>query len=86
MHVSPRGEVALAVTAAPCHLLFIFVQTQALLKTYNIGLDSEERNKAMVNAVAKRVGFKMPDAHVDTEVEKEAPSVKYGDILQEDKK
>ena len=38
---------------------------QALLIKYNIGIDPEKRNKSMVEAVAKRVGFKLPDQHSD---------------------
>jgi hypothetical protein len=34
---------------------------QALLLKYNIGVDPDQRNKEMVSAVAKRVGFKLPD-------------------------
>jgi hypothetical protein len=34
---------------------------QALLTKYNIGVDPEKRNTEMVAAVAKRVGFKLPD-------------------------
>ncbi|KAJ9514523.1 hypothetical protein QJQ45_016260 [Haematococcus lacustris] len=37
-----------------------FACAQSLLVRYNIGVDSEDRNKAMVAAVAKRVGFKLP--------------------------
>mmetsp|Transcript_24846 Transcript_24846/g.54100 ORF Transcript_24846/g.54100 Transcript_24846/m.54100 type:complete len:111 (+) Transcript_24846:33-365(+) len=33
-----------------------------LLITYNIGVDPDERNKKMVEAVAKRVGFALPKA------------------------
>ncbi|KAI8474900.1 MAG: hypothetical protein J3K34DRAFT_517760 [Monoraphidium minutum] len=32
----------------------------ALLRSYNLGLDPEERNKKMVEATARRVGFAMP--------------------------
>lgn len=34
---------------------------QELLSRYNIGVDPDERNKKMVEAVAKRVGFKLPE-------------------------
>lgn len=34
---------------------------QALLTKYNIGIDPDVRNKGMVAAVAKRVGFKLPE-------------------------
>ncbi|GBF89102.1 hypothetical protein Rsub_01819 [Raphidocelis subcapitata] len=32
-----------------------------LLLSYNLGLDSDERNKRMVEATARRVGFAMPN-------------------------
>jgi hypothetical protein len=35
---------------------------QELLQRYNIGVDPEERNKRMVEATARRVGFALPDA------------------------
>ncbi|KAL6759080.1 hypothetical protein V8C86DRAFT_1375264 [Haematococcus lacustris] len=41
-------------------LLSNIAHHQSLLVRYNIGVDSEDRNKAMVAAVAKRVGFKLP--------------------------
>ena len=40
-------------------------RTQVLLTKYNIGIDPEQRNKSMVEAVAKRVGFKLPEQHAD---------------------
>lgn len=45
--------------------LHLGCRMQGLLKTYNIGVDPEERNKAMVEAVAKRVGFSLPAPPAD---------------------
>ena len=36
---------------------------RTLLQRYNIGIDPEERNKAMVEKVANRVGFALPERH-----------------------
>jgi hypothetical protein len=33
---------------------------QALLTSYNIGVDPDQRNKRMVEATARRVGFELP--------------------------
>jgi hypothetical protein len=46
---------------------------QSLLKRYNIGKDADDRNKEMVAAVAKRVGFKLPESPED---EPSKPAVK----------
>jgi len=42
-----------------CDIITLYY-LQALLSKYNIGIDPDVRNKGMVEAVAKRVGFKLP--------------------------
>lgn len=36
------------------------ITSQELLSSYNLGLDPDERNKRMVEATARRVGFALP--------------------------
>lgn len=43
-------------------LVNTIAQHQDLLKTYNIGLDGDERTKRMVEATARRMGFALPQA------------------------
>lgn len=53
-----------AVFLRPITLLTVHMcalkQTQGLLSSYNLGVDPNERNKRMVEATARRVGFAMP--------------------------
>lgn len=46
----------------------------SLLKRYNIGKDADERNKEMVAAVAKRVGFKLPEGPEDVPTKPAKPA------------
>jgi hypothetical protein len=34
-----------------------------LLAGFNIGISEEDRNKQMVEAVSRRIGFKLPERH-----------------------
>jgi hypothetical protein len=45
------------------------VPLQQLLAGYNIGIESDERNRRMVAATARRVGFRLPDEEPDVEAE-----------------
>jgi len=36
---------------------------QVLLAGFNIGISEEDRNKQMVEAVSRRIGFKLPERH-----------------------
>jgi hypothetical protein len=42
------------------HHITSWTASQELLRTYNIGVDDDERSKQMVEAVSRRVGLALP--------------------------
>jgi hypothetical protein len=59
------------------------VDLQELLETYNIGIDSDARNREMVEKTAARVGFKLPGADASSSAAAAQQDSSAGSIPQQ---